>query len=205
MLCYAVLCCVAGHETTSHSLTMLIIALCRHPAALLTLQAELDAAIPASARLDSALYPPIATIRALPFLSACILEAMRLHPVVATGSKRCTLSEIEYEGVVIPKGATCTLAFYSMFRQPWILRPDCFLPERWLPGSPQEKELRAMMMPFSLGSRNCIGQNLAKVELSMIASYLLRFFRFTLHSEPDFHIFLTMKASNVRVTAQVRE
>jgi cytochrome P450 len=62
-----------------------------------------------------------------------------------------------------------------------------------------------MLMPFALGSRNCIGQNLAKVELSMIAAYLLRFFEFELLSEPKFQIFLTMKACNVQMKAHIRE
>lgn len=184
---------------------MMVVALCKHPSALRKLQAELDTAIPSTARHDSSQLPSMAAIRALPFLSGCIQESMRLHSVVAVGSMRETLSDIEYEGISIPAGSTCTLAFHSMFRQPWIDRAEDFLPERWDPSNPQERELRAMMMPFALGSRNCIGQNLAKMELSMIAAYLLRFFEFELLSEPSFHIFLTMKATNVQVKAHVRE
>ena len=62
-----------------------------------------------------------------------------------------------------------------------------------------------MLMPFAIGSRNCIGQNLAKTELCMIASYLLRFFEFELLSEPGYELFLTMKASNVQVRVHPRE
>jgi hypothetical protein len=50
-----------------------------------------------------------------------------------------------------------------------------------------------------------VGQNLAKKELCMIASYLLRFFDFELLSEPVYQIFLTMKATNVRVKVHIRE
>jgi cytochrome P450 len=184
---------------------MMIIALCKHPAALLKLQVELDAAIPSTAREDISQYPSNAAVQALPYLSGCVQEAMRLHPVVAAGSSRSTLTEIEYEGVIVPKGSTCILAYHSMFRQPWIDRAEEYLPERWDPCNPQHKELKAMLMPFAQGSRNCIGQNLAKVELYMIASYLLRFFEFELLSEPEYQIFLTMKASNVRVRAHIRE
>lgn len=83
----------------------------------------------------------MATIRALPYLSGCIQESTRLYPV-ATASRRQTLSEIQYEGITIPAGSTCTLAYYSMFRQPWIDQADKFLPERWSPDNPQEKELK---------------------------------------------------------------
>lgn len=194
----------AGHETTSHTLTMMLVALARLPVVLSKLQAELDVAIPSSARVNIDHFPSTASIRALPYLSGCINEAMRLHPVGAAGSKRTTLSDIEHEGVLIPKGSTVILAFYSMYRQPWIDRAEEFLPERWDPSNPQEKELRAMLMPFVQGGRNCIGQNLAKVEIWLIAAYLLRFFEFELLSEPSYQIFLTMKAANVRVKAHLR-
>ena len=194
-----------GHETTSHSLTMMIIALCENPNCLRKLHDELDAAIPSSSRNNPDVFPSISEIKALPYLNWCLQEAMRLYPVVAMGSKRYTLSEIKHEGMILPKGSTCTLAYYSMFRQPWIDRANEFLPERWDPSNPQEKDLKTMMIPFALGSRNCIGQNLAKVELSMISAYLLRFFEFKLLSEPHFEVFLTMKATNVRVSSKIRD
>jgi cytochrome P450 len=184
---------------------MMLVALARHPTVLRKLQSELDATIPSSARLDINQFPSSATIRSLPYLSGCINEAMRLFPVGGAGSKRITVSEIEYEGVVIPKGSTCVLAVHSMYRQPWIERVDEFLPERWETSNPQEKELRAMFMPFAHGGRNCIGQNLAKVELWLISAYLLRFFEFELLSEPSYQIFLTMKATNVRVKVHSRQ
>ena len=184
---------------------MLIIALCKNSNCLHRLQAELDSAIPSSSRQNPDHFPSISDIRALPYLHGCIQEAMRLYPVAANGPKRCTVSDIEYEGIKIPKGSTCTVALYSMFRQPWIDRAEEFLPERWDPSNPQEKELKAMLMPFGLGSRNCIGQNLAKVELSMISSFLLRFFEFKLLSEPNYENFLSMKATNVRVQVHVRK
>lgn len=52
----------AGHETTSHSLTMLIICMCQNPSALATLQAELDQAIPESGRHNLADFGSISGV-----------------------------------------------------------------------------------------------------------------------------------------------
>lgn len=38
-----------------------------------------------------------------------------------------------------------------MFRQEWISQPNEFMPERWEDANPQSKDLKDMLMPFSLG------------------------------------------------------
>lgn len=56
-------------------------------------------------------------------------------------------------------------------------RPNDFLPERWLPSASTKPEFadddRAACQPFSLGTRNCIGKNLAYVEMRLILSKVL--------------------------------
>lgn len=148
-------------------------------------------------------------MKSLPYLSYCIDEAIRLWPTIAIGSKRIALADIPYtdkqgKSCCIPKGSLCSLAFYVMFRESWIDNADEFVPERWSPTSSQSKELRSMLMPFALGTRNCIGQNLAKVEMATIAAYLLRFYSFELVSKPVYQIFLSMKATNVSMKVQTR-
>jgi cytochrome P450 len=51
--------------------------------------------------------------------------------------------------------------------------PSEFLPSRW---SSQPFSDAFQFLPFSAGSRNCIGQNLAMVEIQvMIVAFLLKF------------------------------
>lgn len=195
---------VAGHETTSHSLTMMFVCICKNPEVKRKLQAELDGAIDKEAMNDKAKFPSISVLRSLPYLSMCINEAMRLFPTVGAGSKRCTLADIDYEGMHIPRGSVCVLHYFSMFRPHWLEKAHEFIPERWEEDAPHRDDLRSLLMPFATGGRNCIGQNLAKVELVMIAAYVLRFFDFELMGEPDYMIFLTMKATNVRVRVTQR-
>jgi cytochrome P450 len=186
----------AGHETTSHSLTFLMICLSKYPACKLKLQAELDAAISSAGRTDRGAFPSASTLQALPYLTCCINEAMRLWPTAGAGSRRVTESELFFEGMRIPRGSIVTVCYFAIFREKWIDSPTEFIPERWLSSNPQLEELKRMFTPFALGSRNCIGQNLAKVELVMLAAYMLRFFDFELVSEPIYQCFLTIKAKN---------
>ena len=51
-------------------------------------------------------------------------------------------------------------------------------------------------MPFSLGKRNCVGQNLAKLEIKLLLATLYKSFSFELTSEVVVDYFLTIKPVN---------
>ena len=54
-------------------------------------------------------------------------------------------------------------------------RPRDFVPERWLDDAPPEfaNDDRAALQPFSVGTRNCIGRNLAYAEMRLILAKML--------------------------------
>ena len=56
-------------------------------------------------------------------------------------------------------------------------RPNDFLPQRWPSHSDPKSEFagddRAACQPFSLGTRNCIGKNLAYAEMRLILAKVL--------------------------------
>lgn len=64
-------------------------------------------------------------------------------------------------------------------------RPDEFLPERWLANAPREfaNDKKAAMQPFVVGSRDCLGRNLAYAEMRLILSKL--FFHFDLEMDRE--------------------
>jgi len=107
--------------------------------------------------------------------------------------------------LVLPKGSSVQAHFFSMFRERWIDDPLTYKPERWLPSNPQLPELKEMFIPFSIGKRACVGQNMAMFQLRLISAYLLHHFDFELVGEPDFEFFLTLKpiGLNVRVTERI--
>lgn len=57
-------------------------------------------------------------------------------------------------------------------------RPDDFVPERWLANAPPEfaSDRKAAMQPFVVGSRDCLGRNLAYAEMRLILSKLFFYF-----------------------------
>lgn len=62
------------------------------------------------------------------------------------------------DGVVIPKGVTCWINIYTMHRnEKYFPKPEEFIPERFLT---EEFGCRHPFcyIPFSAGSKNCIGE-----------------------------------------------
>ena len=55
----------------------------------------------------------------------------------------------------------------------FFLHPNEFHPERWLDDARFEKDQKQATQPFAVGARNCIGMNLAFVELRLIMARIL--------------------------------
>ncbi|KAF2395907.1 cytochrome P450 [Trichodelitschia bisporula] len=157
----------AGTETTAWTLSVLTFHLLDKPAMLERLTGELDRAAPDPKRL-----PPWASLERLPFLSACILEALRLSYGVATRLARVAPDEdLVYEGkgvrYVIPRGTAVSMANPLIHHNEEIFpEPLEFVPERWLDGKGgRRRDLEGYLLSFSKGSRQCLGMNLAYAEL----------------------------------------
>ncbi|KAJ1401668.1 cytochrome P450 [Ochromonadaceae sp. CCMP2298] len=208
----------AGHDTTGFSFCFLLMELARRPEARAKLQAEIDSVMPA-APLDSPLGSPdpsdptsaqhgdpklVSALANLEYLNCCIKEGTRLWPVAAAGGSREVAEDFEWEGMLLPKGSTIQPHFYSIFRERWIDRPHEFLPERWLPSNPQLPLLKEMYIPFSVGKRSCIGQNMALFQLRLLAAYFLHYFDFELQGEPSFEFFITLKPVDLLLSVSER-
>lgn len=64
---------------------------------------------------------------------------------------------------------------YTTQRDPDVFpRPNEFVPERWLDPKSVTSEMKLLFMPFSQGSRACLGKNLAVMELKLITALLVR-------------------------------
>ncbi|KAK8022518.1 Cytochrome P450 [Apiospora rasikravindrae] len=69
--------------------------------------------------------------------------------------------------------------------------PDRFVPDRWL--SPAAPQMARNLVPFSRGSRNCIGMNLATAEINFMLAALFR------PGAPRFELFETDETDVVAV------
>ena len=84
----------------------------------------------------------------------------------------------------IPEGNQARMHFWSVHRDPRNYSyPDTFWPERWLiaEGIQESKEKLThnpdAFIPFSFGPANCVGKNLAMLEMRTVACALLQRFR----------------------------
>ncbi|XRM43853.1 hypothetical protein ABZX51_007006 [Aspergillus tubingensis] len=115
----------------------------------------------------------------LPYLQACITETFRMYPPVPTGRQRVTLSTTEIAGHQIPprtKVAVHQLAAYQSeqnFHDAGEFHPERWLPEAKDPSSPYYHDQREVLRPFSVGTRDCIGRQLAYQEIWGIMARVL--------------------------------
>jgi cytochrome P450 len=172
----------AGHETTASTLCFLYHLVSTHPDTLSKLREELDDVLgpDPSTAVDSLTASP-QLLSKLKYTSAVIKETLRLFPPVGTvrkGNPDFFLTHPD-TGTVYPTDGFmlfgCSVAEHH--DAAYWPRPDDFVPERWLAleGDPLHVRKNAWR-PFELGPRNCIGQELAQIELRAILALTLREF-----------------------------
>ena len=127
--------------------------------------------------------PDFTTCSKLPYLQACINETLRLYPTIIATLPRAAVRDTVVSGVKIPRGTIVGTQNFTLHRD---LRafpdPEKFIPERWLEASTYEKTveqvtaMKEAFLPFSIGSRKCVGINVSMMELSKLAAgFFLRF------------------------------
>ncbi|RKP27279.1 cytochrome P450 [Syncephalis pseudoplumigaleata] len=148
-----------------------------HPAVCRKLFDELKQAIP-----DVAQVVHHDQVKGLPYLNAVIYESMRMRPVAGGSIREVPAGGIEIDGHHIPEGYTLVPALWAIHTATDVFGADAehFRPERWLEASAEElKRMKQSFFGFSMGSRACLGQNLAWMELRLLLSTLVRRFEFT--------------------------
>jgi retinoid hydroxylase len=170
----AVILMFAGHETTTSMLTSFVRALRDHPDVHRALVEEQRRVVGSGdLRLEH--------LRDLPVLDRVLKEVERLWPPISL-CQRGVVQEVEFAGHRLPPG---TLVVYS----PWVTHrlpevfpePERFLPERFAPPREEHRQPYALV-GFGGGPRLCIGQAFALLEMKVVASLLLRRYRWELES-----------------------
>ncbi|KAL6713146.1 hypothetical protein ACLMJK_009267 [Lecanora helva] len=116
------------------------------------------------------------------YLSHCVKESLRLHPVIPINVRWCNKDTVLPRGggpsgaspILVPKGTQVYMALYSMHRDPNTYGDDAheFRPERWDDLKPGWN-----YVPFSGGPRMCVGQQLALTEATYTMLRLLQSFK----------------------------
>jgi cytochrome P450 len=166
----------AGFETTGFTLTLGVASILSDQAMHKRLQDELTSIWPEVG--DSTSTPSWTELEKLPFLHACILESLRLSCGVLSRLPRITDHPVVYKDYVIPAGYPISMSQPLIHYNPAIFpEPMTFNPDRWLEGTPEDrKKLERYLVPFSGGSRACIGKHLAMAELHIAFASVIRRF-----------------------------
>jgi cytochrome P450 len=174
----------AGTETTSWTMTVATFHLLSNPSILRKLKEELQSVDP-----EADGHVPLATLQALPYLTATINEALRLtygathrlhrifhEPLTYTPSSLAPFSPSNpqpNQEYFIPPSTPVSMTAVDLHQNPAIFPlPHSFRPERWI----EDASLSKYQMAFSKGTRKCIGMNLAYAELyTCLAAVLVKF------------------------------
>ncbi|XP_069753826.1 vitamin D 25-hydroxylase isoform X5 [Narcine bancroftii] len=118
----------------------------------------------------------------MPYTEAVLHEVLRYCNIAPLGIFRATTKNTVVRGYSIPKGTTVITNLYSVhFDEKYWSSPDLFCPERFLDKNGQFVKKEAFV-PFSIGRRHCLGEQLARMEFFLFFTMLLQ--RFQIHFPP---------------------
>ncbi|OAG01866.1 cytochrome P450 [Paraphaeosphaeria sporulosa] len=173
----------AGLETVSGVLRLMLYHVFNDAEILQNLRAELKT-------ID--IYPgggvDLKTLEQLPYLTACIMESMRLSPAIASRMARIVPdSDLYYANWCIPSGTPVGMTTIWMHLDENIYpEPHSFIPARWM-NVEYRRASGKTYAPFSRGTRMCAGMYLAWADLYFtLAALAPRFnFKFECIQESD--------------------
>ncbi|CAH0589026.1 unnamed protein product [Chrysodeixis includens] len=112
------------------------------------------------------------------YLERVIKESMRLYTVVPIIARNIDKDiYLPTSDVTVPAGAGAVIGAFAVHRSAvWGPDPDVFDPDRFLPDRSAGRH-PAAFIPFSYGSRNCIGRNFGMLIMKSLLSIIVRSYK----------------------------
>ncbi|XP_034281344.1 cytochrome P450 2J5-like [Pantherophis guttatus] len=195
---------IAGTETTSGTLQWAFLYLVAFPEIQEKCWKEIDTVLGNKARLKCE-----DRVR-LPYTNAVIHEIQRISSIVPLGVARKTINDVQLYGYKIPKDTMVFVNIQSAHRDEsqWKF-PNEFNPSNFLNEEGDFVKPEAFM-PFSAGPRICLGEILARMELFLLFTSIVRNFQLLWPDKsqaPDFtpHFAVTQSPSCFKVLLKCRQ
>ncbi|XP_075019196.1 vitamin D 25-hydroxylase [Calonectris borealis] len=161
---------IAGTETTTNVLRWALLFMALYPNIQGQVQKEIDLVIGPNK------MPALEEKCKMPYTEAVLHEVLRFCNIVPLGIFHATSKDTVVRGYSIPEGTTVITNLYSVhFDEKYWSNPEVFFPERFLDSSGQFVKKDAFI-PFSLGRRHCLGEQLARMEMFLFFTSLLQRF-----------------------------
>ncbi len=165
----------AGSETTATILCFAFNYLIRYPEVQKKIQEEIISVV-------GDRTPELDDRSVMPYTDAFIHEVLR-HSCIVYTTPHATTEEVNLNGYTLPKGTAVYANIWWIMHDPnhWD-KPAEFNPARFLDEQGQFRK-NDRCIPFLIGKRYCLGQNLAQHELFLFLTGLLQKFSFRTHLE----------------------
>ncbi|WOK97048.1 Cytochrome P450 [Canna indica] len=163
----------AGKQTTSNLLTWTTVVLAMHPEWQERARAEV---LRVCGARDLPSRDHLAKLKTLGMI---LNETLRLYPPAVATIRRAK-ADVELGGYHVPRGTELLIPIMAVHHDPELWGPDVaqFNPERFAGGAARAARHHTAFIPFGLGARMCIGQNLALLEAKLTIAVLLQRFAF---------------------------
>ncbi|KVH93776.1 cytochrome P450 [Cynara cardunculus var. scolymus] len=165
----------AGEQTTSNLLTWSTVLLAMHPQWQVIARDEvLDVCGPRN-------IPTKDCVSKLKTLTMILNESLRLYPPIVASIRRAK-TDVELGGYKIPRGTELLVPILAVHHDQTIWGNDAneFNPGRFVDGVVGASKHPIGFIPFGLGVRTCIGQNLAILQAKLTLAMILQRFSFEL-------------------------
>ena len=182
----------AGTDTTATSVMWFLLFMMRYPEVQRRCHAEIDARFE---DVDGGGGLTKDTItRLFPYTVATMLESQRINSIANASLAHVTRENVTLGGYSVPKHSLVFANIRSLhFDDKYWKNPEAFDPTRWLEAVPADEIhssgfkviQHSHFIPFSVGKRRCLGENLAKAEYLIFGLSLLRIFKFDVEDESN--------------------
>ncbi|KAK9101915.1 hypothetical protein Sjap_019169 [Stephania japonica] len=167
----------AGKQTTSNLLTWMTILLAMHPEWQRRARDEVEQ-VCASRDL-----PSKDDVSKLKTLSMIVYETLRLYPPAIATIRRAK-RDVDLGSYKVPRSTELLIPILAVHHDPGLWGQDAceFNPNRFSEGVARAAKHPMAFIPFGLGARTCIGQNLAILQAKLTMAVILRRFEFRISS-----------------------
>ncbi|XP_012227757.1 methyl farnesoate epoxidase-like [Linepithema humile] len=173
---------LAGSKTTSDTLATTFLFLSLNLEWLKILQEELDSVVGRSRA------PTENDLPFLPMTEAFLAEVQRYLILAPLGVPHRTAKDVSLNSYRIPKDTIVLFNFHSVHNdETYWDHPNEFRPERFLNEHGQFRR-NNFALPFGLGKRRCLGEQLARSTLFYFFTYIVHYFDIEIspdHDKPD--------------------